>query len=76
MKVIIESNPDQFPEKIKKQRYDDVKGKCEKCGKPFPIEECDAHHKHSIKSGGSNAYSNCKILCKPCHKKTLTYGKH
>ena len=34
----------------------------------------EAHHKTSVEAGGSDALSNCEILCIPCHEKTRTYG--
>jgi len=35
----------------------------------------EAHHKAAVASGGSDALSNCEILCIPCHKNTRTYGR-
>ena len=35
----------------------------------------EAHHKVAVASGGSDALSNCEILCIPCHKNTRTYGR-
>ncbi len=31
----------------------------------------EAHHRVSIQSGGSDALSNCEILCWNCHSRTL-----
>ncbi len=31
----------------------------------------EARHIHSVQSGGSDALSNCEILCWECHLKTL-----
>lgn len=31
----------------------------------------EAHHKVSVDSGGTDALSNCEILCWDCHKRTL-----
>ena len=31
----------------------------------------EAHHQTAVQSGGSDALSNCQILCWDCHKKTL-----
>lgn len=36
----------------------------------------EAHHKTAVSSGGSDALSNCEILCMSCHKKTGSYGRH
>ncbi|WP_366525819.1 HNH endonuclease [Ferrimicrobium sp.] len=34
------------------------------------------HHRRSAKSGGSGIVDNCEVLCKPCHKRTRSYGDH
>lgn len=34
-----------------------------------------AHHITSVDAGGSDALSNCEILCVPCHELTQTYGR-
>ncbi len=31
----------------------------------------EAHHKVRVESGGSDALSNCEILCWDCHSRTL-----
>jgi len=31
----------------------------------------EAHHRTSIQSGGTDALSNCEILCWDCHSRTL-----
>lgn len=58
-------------------------GHCESCGKTLSWNKrgiegaCgawEAHHKTSVAAGGSDALSNCKILCLNCHKATRTYG--
>lgn len=36
----------------------------------------EAHHKTAVASGGSDALSNCEILCIECHKKTKSYGRN
>lgn len=35
----------------------------------------EAHHKTAVAAGGSDALSNCEILCIACHKNTGTYGR-
>lgn len=35
----------------------------------------EAHHKVAVASGGSDALSNCEILCIACHRNTRTYGR-
>lgn len=34
----------------------------------------EAHHKTNVQSDGSDALSNCEILCWECHSKTLEQG--
>lgn len=34
----------------------------------------EAHHKTNVQSDGSDALSNCEILCWECHSKTLGSG--
>ena len=29
----------------------------------------EAHHRHSVKSGGGDGLANCEILCRRCHDK-------
>jgi len=31
----------------------------------------EAHHRTSVQSGGSDALSNCEILCWECHSRSL-----
>ncbi len=65
-----------FSEATKEAALKRANFKCEKCGKNVNMHTCEAHHKHSVKSGGNDALSNCQILCKDCHQETRTYGKH
>ncbi len=65
-----------FTELTKMQALERAGYRCEKCGKKVTISTCEAHHKTSVLSGGSDNLSNCQILCIDCHKKTYTYGKH
>jgi 5-methylcytosine-specific restriction endonuclease McrA len=34
------------------------------------------HHVTAVSSGGSDALSNCEVLCTPCHQQTQSYGAH
>lgn len=36
----------------------------------------EAHHIVAVSSGGTDALSNCQILCLDCHKNTRSYGSH
>jgi 5-methylcytosine-specific restriction endonuclease McrA len=44
------------------------------CGVALSPGNWHAHHKTAVASGGSDALSNCEVLCIPCHKQTPTYG--
>jgi 5-methylcytosine-specific restriction endonuclease McrA len=44
------------------------------CGVALASGNWHAHHKTAVASGGSDALSNCEVLCIPCHKQTQTYG--
>ena len=65
-----------FSESTKQKALEKAGYKCEKCGKSVTMGTCEAHHKHSVKSGGGDELSNCQILCKKCHQETRSYGKH
>lgn len=72
-----------FSENAKRIIFFNARGKCESCGKQLVFENhhegqrgaWEAHHKTSVKSGGSDNPSNGKALCLDCHKKTPTYGR-
>lgn len=65
-----------FSEETKAKAYANAGGKCETCSTSLKNKTWHAHHKTSIASGGSDALSNCKVLCVSCHENTRTYGKH
>ncbi len=33
------------------------------------------HHITAQSAGGSDALSNCEVLCQPCHEQTASYGR-
>lgn len=65
-----------FSKDIKQTALERANFKCEKCGKKVTMDTCEAHHKHSVRAGGSDTLSNCQILCVNCHQETRTYGRH
>jgi len=66
-----------FSSATKLQALKNAKYRCEKCGTSLSIITAEAHHKTSVAAGGSDALSNCQILCHRCHvETTTTYGKH
>jgi 5-methylcytosine-specific restriction endonuclease McrA len=48
--------------------YERQKGKCEKCGKHFEINEMDGDHIKKWKSGGKTELNNCRMLCRNCNR--------
>lgn len=69
-----------FSEETVIKAFARASGKCESCGKQLVFENrgrdsgrgaWETHHRIKISSGGSDALSNCKILCWDCHSKTL-----
>lgn len=39
-------------------------------------EKINFNHLHADRLGGADEPSNCEVICRRCHKRTLTYGKH
>jgi len=78
-----------FPDSVVRQAWNRSGGRCEckrtqhnhsgRCNRSLRWESrgkespygWEAHH---VTAGGSDALSNCEILCQDCHKKTRTYG--
>jgi 5-methylcytosine-specific restriction endonuclease McrA len=75
-----------FSEETKQAAFRRAGGRCEcgrlsctvhktfHCGVALASGSWHAHHKTAVASGGSDALSNCEVLCIPCHKQTSTYG--
>lgn len=79
-----------FSDETKDQAYKRSGGRCEctrqhtgmsaphhggRCTKTFARHgDWQAHHKVAVASGGSDALSNCEVLCTQCHQLTRTYG--
>lgn len=76
-----------FSEETKREAFTRAGGKCEcrrlsckehttvYCGKTLATGRWHAHHKTAVAVGGSDALSNCEVLCIPCHESTQTYGR-
>ena len=45
------------------------------CGKNLTMATAEFHHKHAQSQGGSDALSNCEVLCHACHVNTASYGR-
>ena len=71
----------RFSEETRRTIFNNANGKCEAagCGKQLVWGNhtegqrgaWEAHHRTSVKSGGSDTASNGKALCLECHKKTF-----
>lgn len=56
-----------FSPRQQKQAYKNQKGRCAVCGRAFPLEKLEAHHKKAYADGGETVISNCLMLCHDCH---------
>ena len=73
-----------FSDKVKREIFDNAKGKCERCGKQLVFDNhnegergaWEAHHRTAVHKGGNDTPSNGEALCLDCHKATRTYGKN
>jgi len=55
--------------KVKKQRYVNTGGICEKCGKAFKADKLEIHHVESVTTHPelATSYKNIRLLCHECH---------
>lgn len=53
-----------FNDKMKREAYENQKGVCIKCKKPFAMEEMEADHVTPWHEGGKTISKNCQMLCK------------
>ena len=58
-----------FDNRMKRSAYEQQKGICKKCGKPFAIEEMEADHITPWSKGGKTITENCQMLCKECNRR-------
>lgn len=58
-----------FDDRIKKFIYKQQGGKCNICGKTFPIAEMHADHITAWSKGGKTIVENCQMLCATCNLK-------
>jgi len=58
-----------FSQSTKQSALQRAGNECEKCGKHSYNGNLEFHHVNHVASGGSNALSNCRVLCVPCHDK-------
>src|SRR5665213_2125949 len=53
-----------FSDSIKQKVYEKQKGICNKCKKPFKVEEMEGDHITPWHEGGKTTVLNCQMLCK------------
>jgi 5-methylcytosine-specific restriction endonuclease McrA len=63
-----------FPDSVKNDAFRRSGGRCENCNGQLTMSTAEFHHIKSVKSGGSDLLSNCKVLCHGCHVRTHSYG--
>jgi 5-methylcytosine-specific restriction endonuclease McrA len=77
-----------FSEAVKANAFSRANSRCEchrkehnhlfgRCGSLLVTRRmAQFHHKHAVARGGSDTLSNCEVLCRTCHEKTDSYGRH
>ena len=58
----------EFSKAVKVQRFEHCGGTCEMCGCNLRPGQFDYHHAREAVLDGENAFENCRVLCKTCHK--------
>lgn len=58
----------QFSESQRRQLYKKQGGVCNKCKKPFPIEEMEADHIDPWSKNGKTIIENGQMLCRHCNR--------
>lgn len=44
------------------------KQRCQGCGEPLALRECELHHIHTRGKGGDDQAENLVCVCGPCHR--------
>lgn len=74
------SRPMDFSDESKCRARQRARGRCEctrkshkhlfgTCSAILALSKVEYHHKTAAASGGSNALSNCEVLCASCHQR-------
>lgn len=74
------SRPMDFSDETKHRARHRAGGRCEcerkshkhlfgRCSAILALVKVEYHHKTAVASGGSNALSNCEVLCVSCHQR-------
>lgn len=58
-----------FDEKTRRKVYEQQKGICRLCGKPFAYELMEADHILPWVKGGRTTLDNCQMLCQECNRR-------
>ena len=58
-----------FTDAHKQKKYEEQKGICTKCQKPFEISQMEADHITPWHEGGKTIDENCQMLCKNCNRR-------
>ena len=58
-----------FTDSQKRTAYEQQKGRCKKCRKPFDLDGMEADHIKPWTEGGKTAPKNCQMLCKDCNRR-------
>ena len=56
-----------FDDKVKQKVYEKQQGKCNLCGKDFPLDQMHADHILAWSKGGKTVEENCQMLCVLCN---------
>ena len=66
-----------FSDKQQRQAFVNQGKKCGgRCGREFPFEALEAHHKVAFADGGETVLENCVMLCHDCHVDITAYQNH
>ena len=58
----------EFSKATKARRFEHCEGLCEMCGAKLHVPQFDYHHACEDMLDGGNAFENCRVICKTCHK--------
>jgi 5-methylcytosine-specific restriction endonuclease McrA len=46
-----------------------------RCSRTVTMTTAHFHHRSAQAVGGHDGFSNCEVLCVPCHQATASYGR-
>jgi 5-methylcytosine-specific restriction endonuclease McrA len=76
-----------FSDKTKDEAFRRSGGRCEcrrklhkhlfgRCTSLLSRHGAQFNHVHAQSQGGPDSLSNCEVLCRSCHERTASYGRH